>query len=154
MFAFDPTYSPAPGIRRFAAGTPPILSLRGSQAGISFSAEAGIEAIRTKSLQLTELLIARYDARLADLRFALGSPRDPERRGGHVSLLHPDAYPITQALIDRNVIPDFRAPDTIRLGLAPLYTTFSEVWDAVEAMADVVGSGIYRDYPTERKGVT
>lgn len=154
MFAFDPTYSPAPGIRRFAAGTPPILSLRGAQAGISLSAEAGIEAIRAKSVELTEFLIARYDTRLADLGFTLGSPRDPNRRGGHVSLLHSDAYPITQALIDHNVIPDFRAPDTIRLGLAPLYTTFTEVWDAVEAIADVVGSGAYRDYPTEPEGVT
>jgi kynureninase len=154
MFAFDPTYSPAPGIRRFAAGTPPILSLRGAQAGISLSAEAGIEAIRTKSVQLTEFLIARYDARLAGLGFALGSPRNPDRRGGHVSVHHPHAYPIAQALIDRNVIPDFRAPDTIRLGLAPLYTAFTEVWDAVEVFADVVESGAYRDYPATPEGVT
>ena len=88
------------------------------------------------------------------LGFALGSPRDPDRRGGHVSLHHPHAYPITQALIDRNVIPDFRTPDTIRLGLAPLYTTFTEVWDAVEAIADVVESVGYRGYPAEPEGVT
>ncbi len=154
MFAFDPTYSPAPGIRRFAAGTPPILSLRGAQAGIALSAEAGIEAIRAKSTRLTDFLIACYDARLAELGFALGSPRDPDRRGGHVSLHHPHAYPITQALIDRNVIPDFRTPDMIRLGLAPLYTTFTEVWDAVEAIADVVESVGYRGYPAEPEGVT
>ena len=154
MFAFDPTYSPAPGIRRFAAGTPPILSLRGAQAGIALSAEAGLEAIRTKSVQLTEFLVGRYDARLTDLGFTLGSPRDPERRGGHVSLIHPHAYQITRALIDRKVIPDFRAPETIRLGLAPLYTTFTEVWDAVAAIATVVESGVYRDYPTEPDGVT
>ena len=154
MFAFDPTYSPASGIRRFAAGTPPILSLRGAQGGIAVTAEAGIEAIRAKSVQLTEFLVAWSDARLADLGFALGSPRDPDRRGGHVSLLHSDAYPITQALIDRSVIPDFRAPDAIRLGLSPLYTTFTEVWDAVEAIADVVESEAYRDYPAEPDGVT
>jgi kynureninase len=154
MFAFDPEYSPAPGIRRFAAGTPPILSLRGAQAGIALSAAAGIEAIRAKSVQLTEFLIARFDVRLANRGFTLGSPRNPDHRGGHVSLRHPDAYPIAQALIDRNVIPDFRAPDTIRLGLAPLYTTFTDVWDAVEVIATVVVSGVYRDYPTEPDGVT
>ena len=154
MFAFDPTYSPAAGIRRFAAGTPPILALRGAEAGIALSAKAGIAATRAKSVRLTEFLITRYDASLARLGFALGSPRDPNQRGGHVSLLHPDAYPITQALIDRKVIPDFRAPDTIRLGLAPLYTTFTDVWDAVEVITDVVASGAYREYPAEPEGVT
>ena len=99
-------------------------------------------------------MIARYDARLSDLGFGLGSPRDSAQRGGHVSLVHSHAYPITQTLIDRNVIPDFRAPDTIRFGLAPLYTTFTEVWDAVETIADVVESGAYRGDPTEPKGVT
>jgi kynureninase len=154
MFAFDPAYSPAPGIRRFAAGTPPILSLRGAQAGIALTAAAGIDAIRAKSLQLTGFLIDRFDERLAGRGFAVGSPRNPDLRGGHVSLLHPNAYPITQALIDRSVIPDFRAPDTIRLGLAPLYTTFTELWDAVEAIADVVESETYRDFPAEPEGVT
>jgi kynureninase len=154
MFAFESGYSPAASIRRFAAGTPPILSLRGAQAGIALSAAAGIQAIRAKSVRLTELLVERFDARLAILGFTLGSPRDPDRRGGHVSLLHQDAYRITQALIARNVIPDFRAPDTIRLGLAPLYTTFAEVWDAVEAIAAVVESGAHRHYPAEPDGVT
>jgi kynureninase len=154
MFAFGPSYSPATGVRRFAAGTPPVLSLRGTQAGVALTAAAGVDAIRAKSTRLTELLIDRYDARLADLGFTLASPRDPTHRGGHVSLRHRHAYPITQALLDRGVIPDFRAPDTIRLGLAPLYTTFVEVWDAVEVIAEVVSSGEYRAYPSEPTGVT
>jgi kynureninase len=147
MFAFDPEYRPASGIRRFAAGTPPIVSLRGVEHGVALTADAGIEAIRTKSIALTEHLIACFDARLDPLGCTLGTPRRAARRGSHVAVRHPDGYRITQALIARGVVPDFRAPDTIRLGLAPLYTTFTDVYDAVDHFADILETGEHEAYP-------
>lgn len=137
MFAFAGEYRPAAGIRRFSVGTPPILSLRAAQAGIAVTARVGMAPIRRKSVALTELLIARADAVLQPLGFTVATPRDAERRGSHVSLAHPEAYAITQAMIARKVVPDFRAPNLIRLGVAPLYTRFSEIWDAVEVIAEI-----------------
>jgi kynureninase len=154
MFAFDTRYRPAPGIRRFAAGTPPIVSLRGVESGVALTAEAGIDAIRTKSIALTELLIDRFDTRLAGSGCTLGTSRDPDRRGSHIAIGHPDAYQLTQALLARGVVPDYRAPDTIRLGLAPLFTTFTEVYDAVEHLAEIVASDAHRNFSDERGPVT
>ncbi len=134
QFAMERAYDPAPGIGRFLAGTPPILQLAAVQEGARLTAEAGIEAIRAKSVALTELLVALHDAWLAPLGFELGSPRDPARRGSHVSLRHARAWTFTRALIDARVTPDFRGPDSIRLGVAPLYTGFAEVWDAMDRL--------------------
>ena len=96
--------------------------------GVRITAEAGIEALREKSIAQTELMIALHDEWLVPLGFTLGSPRDPARRGSHVSLNHPEAWPICRALIERaDVVPDFRGPDSVRLGIAPLYTRFVDV---------------------------
>lgn len=151
MFAFEGQYRPAAGVRRFGIGTPPILSLRGAQPGIELTAKAGIDALRAKSIQQTELLIARFDARLAALGFTLGSPREASQRGSHVSVRHADAYAITQAMITRNIVPDFRAPDSIRLGIAPLYNSFVELWDAVEAIADIVESDAAAPFRSDQR---
>ncbi len=142
MFAFADGYAAAPDIGRYTTGTPPMLAVRAAQAGIETSAEAGIGAIRAKSMSLTALLVDLFDARLAPLGFELGTPRDPARRGGHVSIRHPDAAAICKRLIaDHQVVPDFRPPDTIRLGPAPLYTSHVEVWDAVDRIAAVAHAG-------------
>ena len=154
MFGFAPTYLPAPGIRRFASGTPPIISLRGVQHGVAETARAGMEAIRTKSIALTELLIARADARLTTFDCSIGTPRRPAQRGSHVAIRHLDAYRLTQALIDRNVVPDFRAPDVIRLGVAPLYTRYVDVYDAIETLANILETGAHEEYPVARGSVT
>jgi kynureninase len=90
-------------------------------------AEAGMDAIRAKGVALTEYAIALTDAWLAPLGCSIGSPRDPARRGAHVGIRHPEARRLTAAMIDRSVIPDFRAPDTIRIGLSPLSTSFADV---------------------------
>jgi kynureninase len=104
--------------------------------------EAGIDAIRAKSVALTELLVGLHDEWLARLGFTLGTPRDPARRGSHVSLRHDDAWPITRTLIERaGVVPDFRGPDSIRLGVAPLYTTFTEIYDALDRLRGIVERG-------------
>jgi kynureninase len=93
-------------------------------------------------VSLTELIVALHDAWLAPLGFGLGSPRDPARRGSHVSVTHPQAWQINVALIERaHVIPDFRGPDAIRLGVAPLYTSHADVWDALDRLRALVERG-------------
>ncbi len=130
------------GIRRFHTGTMPILSLAAIEPGIQLVLEAGMGAIREKSIALTEYFIQMWESDLAHLGFELASPDDPARRGSHISVSHHDAWPITRALIDLgNVVPDFRAPDTIRFGFAPLYTSFVEVHTAVQRMRQLVESG-------------
>jgi kynureninase len=154
-FAFDLEYAPADGVARFLAGTPPVLSLLAMEAALDVVLEAGIEHIRRKSVRLTSYLVHLVDAVLKPLGFTLGSPRDPARRGSHVSVRHPEGYRINRALIDEmGVLPDFREPDNIRLGLAPLYTSFTEVWEAADRIRRVVEEGRHLDYPTERLPVT
>ena len=132
--------------RRFAAGTPPILGLPLVEIGAGLVAEAGIERLAAKSVQLTEMIIELADEWLAPLGFRVATPRDPARRGAHVSLAHAAAWPICRALIeDAGVIPDYRADSggdgTIRLGPAPLYTRHVDVWDAMARLRDLVATG-------------
>jgi len=146
QFAMERPYEPAEGIVRFLAGTPGILGLAAVEEGVRVIAEAGVEALREKSVALTELIIALQDEWLAQLGFELGSPRDPGRRGSHVSLRHPEAWPICRALIERaDVIPDFRGPDSVRLGVAPAYTRFVDVWDAMDRLRGLVERGEQRE---------
>lgn len=154
-FDFDLAYRPAAGVARFLAGTPPILSLLAMEAALDPLLEVGVGAIRDKSARLTSYLVYLVDTVLAPLGFALGSPREAPRRGSHVSVRHPEGYRINRALIEEMaVLPDFRPPDNIRLGLAPLYTSFAEVWEAVERIRRVVEEGVYRRYDEERPAVT
>jgi kynureninase len=142
QFAMERDYDPEPSIRRFLAGTPPILGLAAVEEGIRITAEAGVGALRAKAIALTELLVALHDAWLAPLGFELASPRDPARRGSHVALRHPQAWQITRALVERaGVVPDFRGPDAVRLGVAPLYTRQVDVWDALDRLRDLVARG-------------
>jgi kynureninase len=142
QFAMGPSYDPVDGIGRFLAGTPAVLGLVAVEVGLELVARADVEAIREKSVALTELVVELFDERLAPLGFELGSPRDPERRGSHVSVRHDDGWRICRALIERaDVVPDFRAPDSIRLGLPPLYTRFVDAWDVVDRLARLVESG-------------
>jgi len=142
QFAMERDYDPEPDIRRYLAGTPPILGLAAVEEGVRLTAQAGIAALRAKSIRLTELLIGLHDAWLAPLGFELASPRVAQRRGSHVSLRHQRAWQITRALIERcDVVPDFRGPDSIRLGVAPLYTRHVDVWDALDRLRDLVERG-------------
>ena len=154
-FAFDLDYEPAEGMARFLVGTPPILSLLALEPALDITLDAGLSAIRRKSVRLTGYLAYLVDTLLAPLGFALGSPRDPARRGSHVSIRHVEGYRINRALIEEmQVLPDFREPDNIRLGLAPLYTTFVEVWEAVDRIRRVVEESRYERYPATRQEVT
>lgn len=154
-FAFEPDYAPAAGITRTLAGTPPILSMAALEVGVDLMREASMQAIRSKSLRLTQDFIALADAHLASHGISVASPREPERRGSQVCLRHPQAWPIMQALIARGVIGDFRAPDLLRFGFTPLYTTHAEVWQAVEILRQLMQSGAW-DQPQfhARKVVT
>ena len=140
---------------RFLAGTPPILSLLAMESALDLLLEAGLERIRHKSVRLTSYLVYLVDTVLAPLDFALGSPRDPARLGSHVSIQHPEGYRVNRALIEEmGVLPDFREPNNIRLGLAPLYISFAEVWEAVDRIRRVVEEERYLRYPAERLPVT
>ncbi len=148
-------YDPEPGIRRFLVGTPPILQLAAVEEGVRLSGEAGIEALHAKATALTELIVAIHDEKLAPLGFELGTPRDPARRAAHVSLKHAVAWPICRALIEgARVIPDFREPDSIRLGVAPLYTRFVDVYDALERLRELVARGAHRELDPGKLRVT
>jgi kynureninase len=148
-FEFAETYRPAHGIARFLCGTPPVLSLAALECGVDtlLAAEAfgGMQALRAKSQALTALFIERVEARCAERGLTLASPRNAELRGSQVSFaLAAGGYAIMQALIERGVIGDFRAPDLIRFGFAPLYTRFVDAFDAAEHLAAVLASGEWR----------
>ena len=155
QFAMERDYDPVDGIGRFAAGTPTIVALGAVEEGARITAEAGVERLYAKATAQCELIVALHDAWLAPLGFELGSPRDPARRGSHVSVRHPEAWPICRALIERaNVVPDFRGPDSIRLGVAPLYTRFVDVYDAMDRLRGLVERGEQREVDATRSRVT
>jgi kynureninase len=158
-FVFELGYVPAADVRRFWASTPPMLSLKAIEPAVDLLLEAGIERLRAKSVRLTEYLIYLADQWLAPLGFNLGSPRQARQRGSHVSLRHPEGYRINRALIeaqppDVSIIPDFREPDNIRLGVAPLYNTFSDIHQALSRLGTIVAQRIYEHYSARRLDVT
>ena len=155
QFAMERSYEPEPGIRGFLAGTPPILDLTAVRVGAQVVADAGVASLRKKAMTLTDLIVELHDDWLAPLGFELASPRDAERRGAHVSLRHDEAWPISRAMIGRaRVIPDFRGPDSIRLGVPPLYTRAVDVWDALDRLRGLVERGEQRDVDASPQRVT
>jgi kynureninase len=154
-FDFALEYRPAPGITRFLAGTPPVLSLLAAEAGIDLVLEAGIPRLREKSVRQSKYLVSLWEESLAPLGVTLRSPRDVRLRGSHVSFGHAEGFRISRALIeDANVIPDFRAPDTIRFGITPLYTTFAEIHEGVLRLERVLAERLYERHTKERPRVT
>ena len=148
-------YAPHAGIRRFLAGTPPVMGLAAVEEGARLTAEAGVAALHAKAIELTERMIELHDAWLAPLGFTVGTPRDPALRGSHVALRHPEAWQITRALIERaSVIPDFRGPDSVRLGVAPLYTRHVDVHDALQRLRDLVTLGAHHAFDATPGRVT
>jgi kynureninase len=153
-FAFTPGYTPAPGIARYLCGTPPVISMAALECGIDsvLAAEplGGMEALRSKSLALTEVFMRLVAERCAGLRTI--TPHDSPHRGSQVSLVRDEgAYAIVQALIARGVVGDFRAPDVLRFGFTPLYLRFVDVWDAVEHLHQVLDSGEWKQVRFNKK---
>ncbi|MFZ5670605.1 MAG: kynureninase [Pseudomonadota bacterium] len=139
-FAFEDGYAPAPGIARFACGTPPILSLAALEAGVDLALEAGAAALAAKARALGELFATRVGEALT-----LESPADPAARGGHLAYRHPEAYAVVQALIARGVVGDYREPDLMRFGFSPLPLSFAEVARAADLLVETVRARAYDD---------
>ena len=154
-FDLDLEYQAAPGLRRFLTGTPPILSLAAVEEGVDLILEAGMERLRAKSIRQTEYLIELWEQHLQPLGFELRSPRESERRGAHVAFGHPEALRISRALKEKmHVIPDFRHPDNIRFAVGPLYTSFTDLHEAVKRTCTVITERLYEAFPKEAPMVT
>jgi len=155
QFDMMPDYTPAPDIRRYLCGTQPIVSLALVACGLDIFHAAGMAQIREKSLALGDLFIELVQTRCADHPLTLVTPRPHAERGSHVSFCHPDGYAVMQALIARGVIGDYREPEILRFGLTPLYLGYTDVWDAVAVLKDVLDTRAW-DRPEfrERQAVT
>jgi kynureninase len=154
QFGMGPAYKPAPGIDQFLTGTPNIIGTVAVEEGARLLGEAGIDRLRVKGMALTTYLIELADEWLTPHGFTVASPRDARRRGQHVTLRHDDAWQISQALIRENVIGDYRTPDRIRLGPAPISTRFTEVFDAMAALQRIAADKSYADIQPDPSGVT
>jgi kynureninase len=155
LFDFALEHRPAGGLRRFLSGTPPVLSLAPIEIGVDILLAAGMEDVRAKSVAQTEYLIRLWEALLRPLGYTLNSPRSPAQRGSHISFGHPEGLRIDLALIrDCNVLPDFRQPDNIRIGIAPLYNSFADVHTVATKLAEVVTEEVYAHYPKDKPLVT
>ena len=154
-FEFAPDYRPADGITRFLCGTPVVLGIAALEAGIDVSLTVDRQALRTKSQALGDLFIERVEALCNDGDLSLASPRSAIARGSQVCLTHPQGYPVMQALIDRGVIGDFRSPDIMRFGFAPLYLRYADIAEAARILADILVTRVW-DQPKyhQRAAVT
>jgi kynureninase len=155
QFAMGPEFNPAPGMRRWIGGTPPVLGLTAVDVGVSLLEEAGMGAVRTKGIALTTYAAGLAEAWLAPFGFSLASPAEADRRGSHISLRHPEAFRLSRALVqEAEVVPDFRPPDLLRLGLAPLTTSFAEVWDGMHRIRRLASERAWQRYSAARGRVT
>ncbi len=150
-FDFSMGYAPAPGIRRMLCGTPSVLALRALEAGLQTFADTDMAALREKSLALTGLFMALVDRHLPADTFEIVTPREDHLRGSQVSIRHAGGYAFMQALIEAGVTGDFRSPDLMRFGFTPLYTRFTDVWDAVEHMVTIHRDGRWREKRYNRR---
>ena len=158
-FEFNLNYRESEGIRKFLTGTPPVISSSGLEPALDIILEAGIDAIRQKSVSQSEYLLSLVRQLLSDKGIRVGSPEIVESRGSHISLKHAEAYRICKALADPGVgdgvvIPDFREPNNIRLGISPLYTTYEDIYRAILQMKEIITEKLYENYPNTRDQVT
>ena len=158
-FNFELQFKPAQGIRKFLIGTPPVISQMAIEPGLNILLEAGIQKIRKKSICQSDYFISLAHEKLIEHGFKIGSPLNANERGSHVSLQHPEAYRICQALIHPQktgikIIPDFRNPNNIRFGITPLYTTFYELWKTIERLQIIVSHNEFKNHSIHRKTVT
>jgi kynureninase len=155
QFVMGPWFEKSPDIRGFQVASPSIMGIRAVRTSYQMIDEAGIGAIEAKAARGTQLMIALADAWLAPFGVGLGTPRDPAERGGHIILTHPDAQQIAQALRElKNVVPDYREPQAIRLAISPLATSYVEVWDGFNRLRDLLETGDYRTVGPAESRVT
>jgi len=158
-FEFKLNYRSPEGIRKYLTGTPPVLSVAGLEPALDMVLEAGISALRKKSVDQSRFLIHMAEERIYSHGFRLGSPEYDKKRGSHVSLKHAEAYRICKALLDPKVgknvvVPDFREPNNIRFGITPLYTTYEEIYSAIEQVELIMEKKEFERYPHAREAVT
>jgi len=158
-FAFNLEYEASRSIKKFLIGTPPVLSMQAIEPGLDMILDAGINNIRGKSIQQSEYLIFLHQRLLEPLGFQLGSPLESKWRGSHISIQHPEGYRICKAMINPpdvsfNVIPDFREPDNIRIGITPLYTTYKEIFTTIKRIREIAANKIYVSFSIKREAVT
>jgi kynureninase len=158
-FSFSPDFKAASGMRRYLVGTPPILSMKAVGPAVDLILDAGLPRLRAKSIHLTDFIVHLTRNWLFPSGFELASPLDSDCRGSHVSLRHPEAYRISRALLDENlpgpvVVADFREPDFLRLGVAPIYNSFFDVHRALRKIRWIVGNGAYVDFAEDREEIT
>ena len=155
QFRMGAHYDPAEGIERFLSGTPPLLSMAALEPALAVIAEAGVDRLRDKGMRLGELVVDLARHWLVPIGFRVASPASARDRGSHVSLAHPDAWRICQALAaDAAVICDFRVPDRLRIGPCPAYTRYVDVWDALDRLRTLITRGDYRRLPADLTRVT
>ena len=150
-FEFETRYRPAAGVRRFLSGTPGVLSMIALEEGLRTFEGVDLEELQAKSEALGDLFLRLAGERLEEFGVEPASPGDARQRGSQVSIRHPDGYPVMQALIARGVVGDFREPDLLRFGFAPLYVRYRDVWDAVETLREVLASGEYEQARFRRR---
>ena len=154
-FDFDLDYTPAPGAQRFLVGTQPMISLLTMEAALEPLLQAGMDALRAKSILMTDFASFLTESWLVPFGFSLGSPVDSAIRGSHISIRHPEGYRINRTLIEEmNLIPDFRAPDNLRLGFAPIYLSFVDAWEGFDRIRRVMEEKRYEKYPKSKLAVT
>ncbi|MFC2096943.1 kynureninase [Bacteroidota bacterium] len=153
-FSFNKKYIPSSSIQKFVTGSPPIISMKAISKGLEILNSAGINSLRAKSVKQTEYLIFLAKEKLFQYGFTLGSPGNSMNRGSHVSLCHPESFRINKAMIKSNIIPDFQAPDRIRLGIAPLYNSFTEIYNTIEIMYNIVREKSYETFSLEKENLS
>ncbi|MFC2139350.1 kynureninase, partial [Bacteroidota bacterium] len=158
-FEFNKIYTSGEGIEKYSVGTPPVLSIAAIEPGLDIILDAGIEKLRDKSVTQSEFLIELINEFLIPLKFSIGSPIKSENRGSHISIQHPEGYRINRAMIEpgnnsKIIIPDFRPPDNIRLGIAPLYNSFMQLYESVIRIRDIVIEKEYLNHKDEKLAVT
>jgi kynureninase len=154
QFDMGQGYQPVPGVGQYLTGTPQVIGTVAVQEGVRLLGEAGIGRLRAKGVALTSYLIGLADAWLAPHGMTVASPRPDDRRGSHVTLAHPDAWRISQALIADGVIGDYRTPDRLRLGPVPIFTRFTDVWDALDILGQILTNRTYSNVTAARSVVT
>lgn len=152
-FTMQPAFAPGDGIRRALCGTQPVVSLALVECGLDIFAQTDMQALRRKSLALTDLFIALVESRCAGLGLTLATPRQHEQRGSHVSFAHAHGYAVMRELIARGVIGDYREPHVMRFGFTPLYTQFTDVWDAVSTLRRILADKDY-EIDAQQEAVT
>lgn len=158
-FDFDLNYEAVPSIQKFAIGTPNVLSMAAIEPGIEITLDAGINQIRKKSIAQTNFMIELIEQELIPFGFTIASPKNELLRGSHISIQHTDAYRINRAMIEpenntKIVVPDFRPPNNIRLGIAPLYTSYSDIYQAISRIKMIMEQREYEKFSNEKLSVT